>query len=211
MDDLWKDNKFISFLYDYYFYCIEKHKYIYNKKLVPKYKYFPFIKKEIIDCIDETKDDKMMEKKTFIIKEFQDESYNMSFAQLWDFCKFIRYAEKIVFWKNKPDKCIYVDSELYEDKILKFSLKDNIICPSMECIFELEKIPTNGQQLEIIRLSIVRQYGKLMTNTFTIVNADVKYNDSSDILLITTINRILRQQAINTFEDILVHTNILLE
>ena len=203
---LWDDNEFISFFYQYYIdanasFEFLSERYLLTKKVkVPRFNHFKFITKEVSENYDGTKEllDKRVNK--FIDDQFKDPNYNLSFIQLWNFCKFVRYAEKTVFWKNIPDNFIYVDSDLYDDKCIKFSLKDRLQDPLIECMFELEKVKVikksivseDDNYLEVIKLTITRQFGKTMTNVFHIVDADVKYNDSSDILLITTINRLLR-------------------
>ena len=46
-----------------------------------------------------------------------------SFEQMWYFSQFVRYAEKVIFYKNDTDKPLYVDSTLDEDKDRIFVIK----------------------------------------------------------------------------------------
>lgn len=197
-NDLWKDNQFISFLYDYYFDIIENpiHHILYTKKEKRKYKYIPFIKEEYIETFDDTQYDLDRKKNVFISTEFQSFDYSLTFDQLWKFCQFVRYAEKVIFYKNDTNCKLYVDSKLDEKYKMKFSLN---LFDDVSSIFELERIKERDKYLEVINITINREYGKQMMDRFVIVDRDVKYNDSSDILLMNTINRELRQSVIDTF------------
>ena len=112
------------------------------------------------------------------------------------FCQFVRYAEKVIFYKNDTNCKLYVDSKLDEKYKMKFSLN---LFDDVSSIFELERIKERDKYLEVINITINREYGKQMMDRFVIVDRDVKYNDSSDILLMNTINRELRQSVIDTF------------
>ncbi len=118
----------------------------------------------------------------------------LSFSSLWQFCQFIRYIEKIVFYKNEPSNILYVDSDMFDIKERAFQIKYR----DTEIQFRLEKTDDiiNKQEFKVITLNIKRLYGKNMMNVFTIVNEDVKLNDASDQYLINTVNDILYREMI---------------
>ena len=118
----------------------------------------------------------------------------LSFSSLWQFCQFVRYAEKIVFYKNEPSNTLYIDSDMFDIKERAFQIKYK----DTEIQFRLEKTDdiVNKQEFKVITLNIKRLYGKNMMNVFTIVNEDVKLNDASDQYLINTVNDILYREMI---------------
>lgn len=129
----------------------------------------------------------------------------MKFFDLWEFCQFVKFAEKAFFYYNDPSKLFYVDSNIDEYNKRKFVIKDEE--NKYQLLFSLEKIncPENNfdsQPLEVIQLYVNRNYGRKMTNEFTIVNTEVKYNDDADIYLIDNINRIIYKRISDVFDEI---------
>ena len=123
----------------------------------------------------------------------------LSFSSLWQFCQFVRYAEKVVFYKNTLDQKLYVDSEMADVKTRIFAITDN----DTEYKFKLEKViePISQEECKVITLNICRQYGKEMNNIFTIVNEDIRFNDQSDEYLINTVNLILEDSIKHVLKD----------
>lgn len=154
-----------------------------------------FKKKHIINEYDK----QVFIKKTIMkeLEEFIDEECSMddivSFSSLWQFCQFVRYAEKVVFYKNTPNRTFYVDSDMLDVKERLFAINQDNLEATYK--FKLEKVVDSitKQECKVITLNIYRQYGKEMSNIFTIVNEDIKINDQSDQYLITTINLILER------------------
>ena len=129
----------------------------------------------------------------------------MSFNDLWEFCQFVKYAEKTLFYQNDPDpqRVFYVDSDIDDLSKRQFAIRD--LDNTYQLLFKLEKInePIHNEIMKIIRLSVSRNYGRKMTNEFIIVNSEIKYNDDADIYLIDNINRILYERITNTFNEII--------
>lgn len=127
----------------------------------------------------------------------------MSFNDLWEFCQFVKYAEKALFYQNDPIRLFYVDSDIDDLSKRQFAIKD--LDNSYQLLFKLEKTnePIHNEIMKIIRLSVSRNYGRKMTNEFIIVNSEIKYNDDADIYLIDNINRILYERITNTFNEII--------
>ena len=76
-------------------------------------------------------------------------------------------------------------------------------------IFSLEKQEisifdtyTDKEFVEVIKIEIRRKFGKELSNTFVIINRDVKFEDDSDLYLINTINLLLKKSIINSFQEI---------
>lgn len=113
-----------------------------------------------------------------------------SYELLWSFCQFIRYAEKVIFYHNTLESTIYVDSDLldFEKRAMKITTKDTDISLILK---KVENPADRYTPFKVINLEIKRHFGKEMLNKFTIVNGEVKYNDSGDIALITIINQLL--------------------
>lgn len=129
----------------------------------------------------------------------------MSFNDLWEFCQFVKYAEKTLFYQNDsdPQRLFYVDSDIDDLSKRQFAIRD--LDNTYQLLFKLEKInePIHNEIMKIIRLSVSRNYGRKMTNEFIIVNSEIKYNDDADIYLIDNINRILYERITNTFNEII--------
>ena len=125
----------------------------------------------------------------------------MSFNDLWEFCQFVKYAEKTLFYQNDPKRLFYVDSNIDDLSARQFMIKDPE--DTYQLLFKLEKTnePINNEIMRIIRLSVSRNYGRKMTNEFIIVNSEIKYNDDADIYLIDKINRILCERISSSFHE----------
>ena len=125
-----------------------------------------------------------------------------SFDDMCQFCDFVRYAEKVLFYQNTTANDLYVDSEI-DSKIKLFSINvgyDTFIK------FKLEKKSFHdivGTDMNIIEIEVKRNFGKEMYNKFTIVNGEVKYNDTSDMRLMDSINILLYEKTLNTFKVIM--------
>lgn len=121
-----------------------------------------------------------------------------TFERLWDFCEFIRTAEKIFFFKNDIDNKIYVEYNMSDDSemsVRKLRIKDS---DDYEIRFTLEK-KILFETINTIKINIVREYGLQMKNTYLIVNGDIKYEDDSDLYLINEINHKLMDTISSTF------------
>ena len=146
------------------------------------------------------------------IKEFIDKNTSepLSFKFLWQYCQFVRWAEKTVFYKNTTDNKLFVDSAMMDldkrnfvlsygdDILIQFSLekqKDPVLKYST---FDIPD-PTEDRSVyyHVIKINVVRKYGKMMNNKYTIIDSRVNYEDSSDITLMDTINKLLCEAVRN--------------
>jgi hypothetical protein len=125
-----------------------------------------------------------------------------SFDRLWDFCEFIRVAEKIFFYRNSNDEVLAVETGITKnsgERRFRIVLnKDSKYY--VELKFTLIKDLTS---MNIIKISVVRHYGLEMTNTYTISDAEINYEDSSDLYLINELNFILMKCMYTKFNQIL--------
>lgn len=137
------------------------------------------------------------------INKFFDEECGMDsilgFSSLWQFAQFVKYAEKTIFYPNKSNNSLYVSTDMNE-------VKNRIIILNTDAKIKLklEKAndPINDKIYNIINLSIERDLDDKTKNIFTIVDADVKLEDCSDLYLINSVNHDLYNCVINTFMEI---------
>ena len=168
----------------------KKHKSFRNKNKISEFDKYHFIKENVYKELD-----------NFIEEECATDNI-VSFSSLWQFCQFVRYAEKIVFYENIPDNLLYVDSDMLDVKERVFAVNNKSLKTQFK--FKLEKVDDNitKQECKVITLNVCRQYGKEMNNIFIIVNEDIKINDQSDEYLINTVNLILEDSMKSTLRAI---------
>lgn len=203
IDDIVLDNKYISIIYTIF------HSYLYGQEV-------EVIRKE--DCklfgiIPYTKTVKEMQNLTVKDAHYQLDSFTerelsrtldiVNFFSLWQFCQFVRFAEKVFFYRNDPDKRLYVDSDMnnLSKRAFKITKKDE----QVEIYCNLEKVedPINHKNISVIRLKVQRMFGKQMVNEFTIVDDYVKSKDSSDSLLIDNVFNMIAEEIKYSFECIM--------
>lgn len=140
-------------------------------------------------------------------------SPNLPFSDIWQFCQFVRYAEKISFYNNDIDRELYVDSALDEMNIRKFKITPSKeLYNDVDLLFELQrKNGLNQDKLEIIKIKVCRHYGKNMLNEYTVINGIIRNMDESDSLLINVINQIIYNTFKNTFNDVIDHITKILK
>ena len=122
------------------------------------------------------------------------------FNNLWQFCQFVRWAEKVVFYRNEAINKLYVDSAIddVDCRLIVYSEKDIQIKIKMEKVPNPAYIPNtlsdilsmdkNVQQyFKSMKIVVDRKYGKEMTNKFTIIDNDTEFDDFSDKMLYETI------------------------
>ena len=130
----------------------------------------------------------------------------LQFYKMWQFCQFVRWAEKIVFYKNTIDKIIYVDSAIddYDCRLLVYTEED------FQIKFKLEKVDNPAyspntlsdilsmkndtpKYFKSMKIVVERNYGKCMINHFNIIDDNIDFeNNTSDKLLYKTIdNKVL--------------------
>ena len=124
-----------------------------------------------------------------------------SFEQMWYFAQFVRYAEKVIFYKNDTDKPLYVDSSLDEEHERLFVIKKE----DYEVKFKVQWLydTTAKHMMKVINIKIDRFFGKEMSNEYIIVDENIKLNDASDFVLITIINNVLYDATLETYKAIM--------
>lgn len=193
--------------------------------------YFEFVKK----TLNETNQKKFITKSfihpfdTFIYKKYSDQTlstfydsiiasiYNEDLSvwleTLYNFCTFIRTAEKCFMYENCEDSDIYVEF-LKDDTIKNIFFKDlDFKC---KVSFEATKIPTDitglmsimfneeSPTLTFINFEIVREFGKQMCNKFRFISGEYpKFNDKSDEVLFYIQKQRLSIMMEDIYNDIL--------
>lgn len=190
-----QNNEFLSLIYDLYDHVVfpeKKNKIITEKRV-------GLFKKEIVERYPEL--DHVKEK----ISLFKLSLFTTvpDFNRLWDFCEFIRVCEKVFFYPNKPENYLYVEMDLnkHNNGVRKFrySLERFDEQAKSEIRFTLER---DVLGMDIISISVVRDYGLKMNNSYKVIDGDIKYPDSSDLYLINEINIILKECMYNIFSSI---------
>lgn len=126
--------------------------------------------------------------------------YTLTFEELWDFCQFVRYAEKVLFYENvMEDNRLFVASTLTDVKTRKLIIKHD----KVDISITLEKEDTSDKLLKILKIEIVRNYGKMMKNEYVIVDNTTDRFDISDNILFSSTNRIIYKYVLNTYLEII--------
>ena len=130
------------------------------------------------------------------------------FSNMWEFCQFVKWAEKIVFYKNTTDNPIYVDSAIddldcrllvYNDKDINIRFKlEKVLNPSyipntLSDVLSMNKNDT-PKYFKSMKIVVERTYGKGMTNHFTIIDDNTDFKDQSDTMLLESIESILKYE-----------------
>jgi hypothetical protein len=123
-----------------------------------------------------------------------------TFDRLWDFCEFIRVAEKIFFYYNSPENDLYVEADITNagSGTRKFRISDTELGTELRFTLDKDVLGVNS-----IRIIIVRDYGLKMENSYTIADGQINYQDTSDLYLINEINFKLKKVMNNSFTQIL--------
>lgn len=198
MDDILSYNKYISFFNEIYMKLYSDGGP--HNELVPAQKRILFkkghpailTKNYCYDAIERFVEDNF---------EFEDA---LSFNSIWQFCQFVRYAEKVIMCDNNPNDYLYVDSDILAPDEREFMIKND----DVSYRFKLNKVrdSVNKKEIKVITINVERNFGKKMVNIFTVVDNDVKFNDISDMYLITTINLELYRAMRDKFDIIMKKT-----
>ena len=145
----------------------------------------------------------------------------VQFNIIWEFCQFVRWAEKAVFYENDLNNRVIVDSGMTagitnnDPRVIVFQSqststtiklelkKEKLLQTREDSVFDLNTMETVPNRSHIITLEVIRNFGKKMKSKYIIVDGQVKYNDLSDIYLMNTVNRIIKDGIIDVFREIL--------
>ena len=220
-DDLLNDNRFISLATELYDIKVLKSIKVdpdnYKKKTVKK---GLFDKQEETEYTPEVEFYKKL--KDFISKSLnQNTDSPVQFNIIWEFCQFVRWAEKAIFYENDLNNRVIVDSTMTAgvtddnprvivfqsqstSTTIKLELKKEKLLQTREdSVFDLNTMNTVPNKSYIITLEVIRNFGKKMKSKYVIVDRQVKYNDLSDIYLMNTVNRIIKDGIVDVFMEIL--------
>lgn len=145
----------------------------------------------------------------------------MKFSDLWQFCQFVRWAEKVIFYPNKETNTVCVDSGLLDFDQRKFVLNCNFendiidkqirylvdepVEGQVKFLMERTKVKEN-EYIHSIKIKITRNFGKKMENNFNIIDGNVEYQDTSDIFLMNVLNlklsKSIREICIKIYDKI---------
>lgn len=141
----------------------------------------------------------------------------LSFRTIWEFCDFVRWAEKALFYDNSLSNRVIVDSVMGagiindDPKIIVFqSVLSSTVTIRLELtkkkiiqqsVLDLDNAKDNTSH--IITIEVVRHFGKSMKSKYVVVDENVNYKDLSDIYLMNTINKIVKECIINVFREII--------
>ena len=148
MNELYESNRFIRHFND-----LQELSEIYNIDAfvdyeLPKKKKFQKVEepKNIFKELVSEKVNRFISKEFGIDRRGEDADYingtTLSFLQLWDFCQFVRYAEKVLFFNNDIYSTIFVDSKLEDLDSRKFMVRSE---DEVEIEVVLEKQAAPGQ------------------------------------------------------------------
>lgn len=124
------------------------------------------------------------------------------FSMLYNYGCFLRYAEKIIMYKNDPE---YNDicSENKDKDIFLLIKTDDFKSKISITKSELPDINT-GAFLDLINIEIIREFGKKMKNEFKFISGEEpKFNNDSDRILFDGYKKILNRMITDNFYKIL--------
>ena len=221
-DDLLNDNRFISLATE-----------LYDIKVLKSIKNDPdnyekiTIKNGIFGKSEQTKEYKPEKEFYKKLEEFirinlnQNVDTPVQFNIIWEFCQFVRWAEKAVFYENDLNNRVIVDSGMTagitnnDPRVIVFQSqststtiklelkKEKLLQTREDSVFDLNTMETVPNRSHIITLEVIRNFGKKMKSKYIIVDGQVKYNDLSDIYLMNTVNRIIKDGIVDVFREIL--------
>ena len=124
--------------------------------------------------------------------------HSPDFDELFEFGSFIKYMEKVFFYKNDKDSIVCCDSQL-EDKNTR-----NIIFMDRNNEIKIEANLTKGTS-NVITLIVNRNYGKKMVNTYKIVDREVELRNDSDKTLMNHIVQLMESYIYSFTKSMINH------
>src|SRR5574344_1428899 len=95
---------------------------------------------------------KRVEIESAVMDKLNDPVDCLKFETIWQFCQFVKYAEKTKFYHNDINQNLYVDSDLYDMDSRVFIIKDE---HDYQLAFKLEKREgPNKEKIKIINLTV---------------------------------------------------------
>lgn len=143
----------------------------------------------------------------------------LAFRTIWEFCDFVRWAEKTIFYHNDLANRVIVDSAmgagiinddpkvvvfqpvLSQDVNIKLELRKMKV--NRQSVLDLDNVEYTSEYSKIINIEVSRHYGKNLKSKYVVVDENVNYKDLSDIYLMNTLNRIIKECIITVFREII--------
>lgn len=124
------------------------------------------------------------------------------FNLLYDYGCFLRYAEKIIMYKNDPEYNV-ICSENNKKDIFLLIKNDNFKSKISISKTDIPDINT-GEKLDLFNVEIVREFGKKMMNEFKFISGEEpKFNNESDRILFEGYQIVINRMIIENFSKIL--------
>lgn len=139
-------------------------------------------------------------KKYFILQECESIIRTLSkespdFDTLYEFASFIKYIEKVFFYKNDANAMISCDSQLDDNnsRILIFKTCEDVVI----------KIIMNKTKRSI-DINTYRYFGKNMIFGYTIIDRKVEFKDKSDVVLMNNVVLTMEKMMSSFFLKIVI-------
>ena len=134
--------------------------------------------------------------------------YNtIEFNDLWEYCEFIRWCEKMLLCKNEKSESIYSDAPMdsLDDRTLYVNKNGYYIAVTLKMSkkADFDSVTDSLKFRTVTDLVIVRNFGNEMRNKYTIVDSTIKYSEQSDRDLIYLALNILYDGIIKHYHDII--------
>lgn len=124
------------------------------------------------------------------------------FNLLYDYGCFLRYAEKIIMYKNDPEYNV-ICSENNKKDIFLLIKNSNFKSKISISKTDIPDINT-GEKLDLFNVEIVREFGKKMMNEFKFISGEEpKFNNESDRILFEGYQIVINRMIIENFSKIL--------
>lgn len=128
-----------------------------------------------------------------MIDRIRDLKRQMDFEEMYEYAKFIIDIEHVYFYQNTNRAPVCCDSYTNTKCALFFPNDDAKVYIKVELEYEVRDSKTLG-------IRVYREFGKKLTDTFTVSNGITNYNSSDDIMLANTINAYVQNAMATIFE-----------
>lgn len=136
--------------------------------------------------------------------DYLENTESLTFDDLWQYCQFVRWAEKVIFYnQNDVNSPLYVDTKMNDMEKRKFSISYKkttviFILDNLEDVFS-----DTEKTYKHISINVDRDFGKHLTTRYDVMDNSVEYKDDSDLYLINSINKLLNNIITNNFKSII--------
>lgn len=132
---------------------------------------------------------------------------NIEFNELWEYCEFIRWCEKMLLCKNEKSESLYSDAPMdsLDDRTLYVNKDGYYIAVTLKMSkkADFDSVTDSLKFRTVTDLVIVRNFGNEMRNKYTIVDSAIKYSEPSDRDLIYLSLNILYDSIVKHYHDVM--------